>query len=184
MSLPALRFQVGAPFPSLVQGTSFIEVEKVSGVWRIKVNYELLGAPIPVTDPTGKVVVVFDLATKLYNLTTVATLIGVAIGSYREHTVAGDIVIAAGDITVLANKAVGAATNVILPPSASRGGVPVTVKDYRGDAAANNIRFVMDGAETLDQFNQATADANGSSLIDINKGKKTLYPLTAGGWYL
>lgn len=101
----------------------------------------------------------------------------------RVVTAAGDVTVGAGDENIVVNKTVGAATNVILPTSASRAGVPVRIKDGKFDAATNNLTLVPNGAETLDGFSAAAANANGVSKIDWNGGAKMLYPLAAGGWY-
>lgn len=102
---------------------------------------------------------------------------------YRTVTAAGDITASATDRVILANKAVGAATNVNLPTSASRNGIPLTVKDYKRDSLTNNITFVLAGVETIDGLAQAAANTAGLSKIDVNGSSKTLYPLTSGGWY-
>ncbi|MBV9984491.1 hypothetical protein [Bradyrhizobium sp.] len=105
--------------------------------------------------------------------------------NYRQVTAVGDVTVGASDLVILLNKIVPAPTNIILPAAASRqGGFPVTVKDYSGNAQANNIRFVLAAGETIDGFSQSTADANGASKITTNNGKKILYPLLSGGWYL
>jgi len=103
----------------------------------------------------------------------------------------GAPITAAGNVTVntiqpvyILNKTVGAPTSILLPTAASRNLIPVTVKDYKGDANTNNITFVPNGTETIDGFSPAAAITNGSALIDINYGKKTLFPLLSGGWYL
>jgi hypothetical protein len=104
--------------------------------------------------------------------------------TYRLVTAAGSVTVTGADQSILLNKTVGAATDIVLPTSATMtNGQPITVKDYKGDANTNNIRFVVSGVETIDGFSQATADTNGTSKIDINFGRKTLYPLTSGGWY-
>lgn len=103
---------------------------------------------------------------------------------YRLVTSAGAVTVGSTDLIILLNKTVGAATSIVLPTSASRGGMPITIKDIKGDANTNNITFTLAGVETIDGSNQAASDANGNSKIDINYGKKTLYPLLSGGWYL
>lgn len=178
-----IRVSVPAPFPARVRGVDFVTVTKLNGVWSIGIDYSLLGSPIPVSDPSTKVVAIFDLLTGIYNLTTINTLLAAAFGTYRMVTVAGDVAVAAGDTTILVNKTVGAATNIILPASASRQGVPIKVKDYKQDANTHNITFVLAGTETIDGMLQAAADTAGLSKIDINGDEKTLFPLTSGGWY-
>lgn len=185
MTLPvSVRVTVIASFPTRVQGSGFVTLAKANGIWTVGINYALLGSPIPVTDPSNKAVAIFDLTTGAYNLTTLATLIASAVNNYRIVTAAGDVTVLPSDAVILLNKTVGAATNIILPLSAARNGAPIRVKDYKKDANANNITFVLAGTETLDGLLQAAADVAGVSKIDINGDERTLYPLQSGGWYL
>ena len=182
MTLPVnLRVNVGAPFPSRVSGASFIVVSKANGVWNIAPDYTKL-ANIPPTQTQE--FVVYDPVTGAYGLLNVSTFITSNAGSYRLVSASGDVTITQFDVIILLDKTVGAATNVNLPLSGSRSGVPVTVKDLKGDANTNNITFVPALSETIDGFSAAAAAANGVALIDANYGSKTLYPLTSGGWYL
>lgn len=185
MTLPAnIRVNIGAPFPSRVAGSAYITAKKANGLWTIGPNYGALGTVTSITDPTNTQVVIWNSSTGIYNTITASNLVLNLISSYREVTAAGDVTILPSDAVILLDKAVGAATNIILPTSASRQGVPVTVKDLKGDANVNNITFVPNGSETIDGFNAAQSAANGVALIDIALGKKTLYPLTSGGWFI
>jgi hypothetical protein len=185
MTLPAnIRTNIGAPFPALVKGLAFIVVSKQNGIWTIQPNYPALQQSAQIVDPTKSEVVIFNTVTGQYTVISLAQLSAATQNIYRIVTAAGDVPVAASDITILMNKAVGAATNIDLPTSASRAGLPVTVKDYKGDANANNITFVPAAGETIDGFSAAASIANGVALIDINYGKKTLFPLTSGGWYV
>lgn len=185
MTLPAsIRVNAQFPFPSLVKGSGPIIIAKANGIWTVGFTIAQLAPMLVGSDPTTKLVLIYDQVTGAFLQTTIATLIGAAANTYRIVTAAGNVAVLATDLVILMNKAVGAATSIVLPPSVQRNGAPLTVKDLKGDANANNITFVPDGVETIDGFDAATAAANGSALIDINYGKKTLYPLTAGGWYL
>lgn len=178
-----IRVNLQAPFPSLIKTASFIVVSKLKGVWTVAIDYTKLSKIANIADPTVKDVVAYDEVTKVYNRISLATF-AATLNQYRIVTAAGDVNIAPGDTVILLNKLVGAATNIVLPASANRNGVPVVVKDLKGDGNANNITFVPALGETIDGFDAATAAANGTALIDINYGKKTLYPLQAGGWYV
>lgn len=103
--------------------------------------------------------------------------------SYTLVTGSGSYTVQSTDNIILLNKSVPAATSIILPASAARG-APITVKDYAYVANTDNITFVPQSGETIDGFSAAASSANGVALITINGGKKTLYPLTSGGWYV
>jgi hypothetical protein len=185
MTVPAnVRHNIGAPFPALVRGLAFITVAKANGIWTIQPNYPALQQSQQIVDPTTSEVVIYNTITQQYTTISLASLNAAAQGTYRTVIAAGDVPIAASDVTILLNKTVGAATNINLPTSASRLGLSVTVKDYKGDANTHNITFVPAAGETIDGFSAAAAAANGTALIDINYGKKTLFPLTSGGWYV
>lgn len=185
MALPvSIRVNVRAPFPALVEGANFITVSKSNGVWTIEGDYAQLAPLFATGDLSSSLLAIYDPATKQFNTITVGQIISASTASYRIVTIAGDVTIGASDITILLNKAVAAPTNILLPTSASRNGTPVTVKDYAGVANTDNITFVPASGETIDGFTASQAAANGTALIDVNYGKKTLNPLTAGGWYL
>lgn len=194
---PSIRVNVATVFPARAVGATYLTVVKANGVYTIKADYTLLNDLLAVPDPTKKEIVIRDRETNLFNrismsllaqaaasLVSTTGLTGAILNTHRIVTAAGDVTINPTDQIILLNKTVGAATNIILPTAASRNGVPVMVKDYKGDAVANNIRYQLAGIETIDGFNQATADANGSSLIDVNKGWKMISPLASGGWYI
>ena len=91
-----------------------------------------------------------------------------------------DIITAAGAVNVgtleagvAINKTVGAATTVNLPAACVRNGLPVIVKDMKGDAATNNITVVPNGADTI--------DGHANDVIAINLASRTYRPV-AGGW--
>jgi hypothetical protein len=185
MTLPAnVRVNVAVPFPSLVTGSGPILLSKNQGIWTVSFTIAQLSQLSTGFDPTTKLTIVYDQLTGGFTQIPLSSLIAAGLNTYRIVTAAGDVTILATDQTILMNKTVGAATNINLPTSGSRGGVPITIKDLKGDANTNNIRFVMNGTETLDGFSQASADTNGSSKIVTNYAKKTVYPLTSGGWYL
>jgi hypothetical protein len=185
MTLPAsIRVNVKAPFPSQVVGGGFVTVSKLKGVYTLGSSYAGLAPLLAFADLPASLIAVYDPATKQFNTVTASQVISSSLIGYRLVIAAGDVTIGASDLIILLAKTVPAATNIILPTALSRGGLPVTVKDYGYNAAANNIRFVMAGTETLDGFTQAQADTNGASKMTVNGMKKIIYPLTSGGWYL
>lgn len=75
---------------------------------------------------------------------------GVVPPVYREVTAAGDITADVSDDIIGVNKTAGEATNVNLGPAADRAGKILIIKDVKGDADANPITPVADGAELID----------------------------------
>ena len=183
MSLPPnVRVNIGAPFPARVVGGSFIVVTKANGIWSITPNYNLLANSPTLTNT--QVVAVFDPVSGSYKTMSLVTLMTIFANNYRTVTAAGAVTVSASDIVILMNKTAGAATSVNLPAASTRNGLPLTIKDLKGDANTNNITIVPSGTETIDGFSPAAAAANGVALIDINYGAKRLFPLSSGGWYL
>lgn len=74
--------------------------------------------------------------------------------------------------TVLLVNTSGGAVTVNMQPAASRLGSDITVKDDTGNAAANPISVVRNGAETIDGLT--------TYLIDSNYGAATFSPQTGG----
>lgn len=161
MTLPAnIRINVMVLFPARVQGSGFLTVTKANGIFTLGIDYSLLGTPIPINDPVNTVVAVFNLITKTYNLTTLATLIAAA-------TMADTTITAAGDVTVTTQtylrlkKTVPATTNIILPKSATRTGLELTVKDVAGNASSFNFALKGDGTEDVDGVTAAVGGYKG-----------------------
>jgi hypothetical protein len=185
VTLPAnIRINVKANFPTQVQGSGYVTLTKVNGIWTIANDYTVLGMLLPGFDPTAWFAAVENLSTKQFAVLSVAQLIAGGENTYREITAAGDVTVGVSDIGFLMNKTVGATTNINLPLANTRNGVPVWVKDYKGDSNVNNITFVMAGADTVDGFTQAQANANGRSKLALAYGTKTFWPRAAGGWYI
>ncbi len=183
MTLPAtIRVNVRVAFPTSVGGSAFITVSKANGAWTIAPDYRLL-AQSPGVSAT-QIVALQDTATGAFSYTTALLLAAAALFAYRRITVAGAVNALSTDIVLLFQKSPSGASTLNLPSSASRGGVPITVKDLTGDANTNNITVVPSSGETIDGFSASEAAANGVALIDRDYGSKTFYPLTSGGWYL
>ena len=181
MTLPAnIRVNVRAPFPTQVRGAAFVGVQKANGVWTIKPDYRLVA---PASGVTGRqIIAVQDVTTGLWSYLNVLSLTAATI-VYRIVTAPGAVTILSSDVTILLQKTTSGASTINLPNSATRGGLPVTVKDLTGDANTNNITFAPALGETIDGLSAAAAAANGLAVIDTDYGSKTLYPLQAGGWY-
>lgn len=91
-------------------------------------------------------------------------------------TVGSPYLVPAGIGKVLVNKAVGAPTGIKLNLASSYGGVPILIKDIKGDAGTNNITITFTG-ELVDGLSQLVLTTN-YAWVQI-----TPYPL-GGGFYL
>ena len=87
----------------------------------------------------------------------------------RVVTAAGAVTVSATEAGVALNKTVGAATVVNLPLSELRNGLPITVKDLKGDASTNAITLTATGGELID----------GSATLAIvnDRGYVQIFPL-------
>jgi hypothetical protein len=78
---------------------------------------------------------------------------------------------------VIVNKTVGASTFIQLNDAITYNGRPILVKDYKGDAATNNITIEFSGGEL--------ADGESTLVIDTDYGLIRLNPFPAGGaWFI
>lgn len=184
--MPAnIRINVKAPFPALVEGSGAVAVSKSNGIWTIELDYESLAALLASADLPAALIAIYDPVTQQFNTVTAAEVAALGINAYRFYPAAGPVEVLTSDTVILLNDNTPPPANIVLPTSQSRNGIPVTIKDYAGQAsAANPYTFVPATNETIDGFSAAQSAANGVALISIAYGKKTLYPLTSGGWYL
>lgn len=78
---------------------------------------------------------------------------------------------------VLLDKTVGVASYVQLLSAATYNGLPVLIKDFKGDAVTNNITITFTGGEL--------ADGDSTIVINVSYGAVWVNPLPGGGgWYL
>lgn len=182
MTLPAnIRVNVRAPFPSRAQGSAFIQVAKANGVYTIKPDYTVL-VQNPGVD-ANQIVALQDKVTGVWSYVSALAFISGAANSYRVVSSVGTFAVQPADVVILLQKASSGASTANLPTSASRGGVPFTIKDLTGDANTNNITIVPAAGETIDGLSASAAVTAGVALIDTDYGSRTLYPLLSGGWY-
>ena len=104
------------------------------------------------------------------------------ISSYRLVTTAGAVAVNPGDSVILLQKSPSGTSTINLTTSATSGG-PVLIKDMTGDASTNLITIVPQSGETINGLSASAALALGMTLIDIDYGSQTYYPLSSGGWY-
>jgi hypothetical protein len=89
-------------------------------------------------------------------------------------SVIGSVTVSATEGGVAINQTVGAPCAVTLPLASTRGGLPVIVKDMKGDANTNNITVTPNVADVLG------IDGNATDTININKGSRTYFPISTG----
>lgn len=76
---------------------------------------------------------------------------------------------------VLMDKTVGAASYVQFLLSSIYNGLPVLIKDEKGDAATNNITITFSGGEL--------ADGDSTIVLNVNYGAVWINPLPGGGGF-
>ncbi len=182
MSTPAnIRVNTGAPFPALVKGSGPVTIAKNNGVWTVGFQIANLGGMPIGTDPTTVEILLWNTVTKSFQQATLAQA-NASPAFQRLFTGAGNITVNANDRVILVKQAVAAAVNIILPTAVSRAGVPITVKDFAGVAAANPLTFVPSGADIIDGAGAPAA------VINDNWEAMTLNPITVqggpAGWWI
>jgi hypothetical protein len=168
---PNVTVNFPVPFPALVMGDGAVKLTKVNGVWHVGLAYtnQLDRVPLP-SAFAADTLLYYDPGTAAFYQVSITELFGL-VGSIPNpvfDTVAG-VYNVTTETVLLVNKTVGAANNVQLPTIASRNGVPIVIKDFKGDAAANNITALPSGAETI--------EGAGSKVINTNFGRLKLVPI-------
>lgn len=182
MSIPAIRTNVGVPFPALVQGSGPITIARNSGIWTVGLSFDLVnhvvpGAPAFPTD----YLLVYDSIQKAFlkvSISDFQALFNTAAPTPALDQAAGTYTVTTEQV-LLIKKTVPAAHNIQLPAAASRSGLGVIIKDVAGNAAANVATILPNGAETIDGLASLPINANygGFNLIPL--------PVSAGaGWYI
>lgn len=95
--------------------------------------------------------------------------------NYIIVTAAGTYNVQVADNIILINKTVAAANSVQLPLALARKGLPITVKDLKGDAATNQITVLPSGSETIDGLASVPINANygGFKFWPVQTGSST-----------
>lgn len=102
---------------------------------------------------------------------------GISVIITSGATLANPYVVATGVSKVLVDKSVGAATYITLGLASTYGGLPILIKDIKGDAGTNNITIDFTSGELVDGLSQLVLSTN-YAWVQI-----TPYPL-GGGFYL
>lgn len=177
MSLPEdIRVNVPIPFPTLVLASGPIAVSKSSGIWSVGFSFNGINQTVPLqANWATDLVLVWDSVAKTFITVSMATLASPPAPAPTYDTAAGTYNVTS-ETVLLINKAVPAASNIQLPTAASRLGVPIIIKDYAGNAAANVATILPNGAEKIDGL--------ASLPINSNYGGFKLIPIATGGWYI
>lgn len=166
--LPKIRVNTLVPFPSLVQGSGPVTIGKVKGIWTVGFSVTGLTNSLPsnANFPTDYVMVWDNIAKAFFSIS-----LSQLVAPTQASATASPYVVQATDDVVLCNLA--GALAITLPAANTRGGMPLTIKDVSGAAAAHNITANRAGADLID--GAATA------VISTNYGALRLLPI-ATGW--
>jgi hypothetical protein len=96
-------------------------------------------------DSANSLVAIYNKATGIWNVTTLATVVN-ASQTLQIITGVPDVNVAATDGLIVMNRTVSAASNVNLPSSATKIG-KVKVSDFKGDSGANIITVNATGTD-------------------------------------
>jgi hypothetical protein len=168
LSLPAnVRINIGAPFPTIIQGSSFITMGKVNGAWTIGASGKLIASQNPGVVPTDYVIVWDDVANRWLKI-SLSNLITVAAQAPTQRSVtASPIVVGVTDQRLNVNISAGSPT-CTLPQASTRSGLAVTFKDVGNNFAAHNL--------TITPFAGDTIDGAASLVLLNNRQAVTLVP--------
>lgn len=172
MSLPAnIRINVKVPFPTSVSGSSFIQVQKVNGIWTISPNYALLAQQLTIPNSTQKLVVIYDTLTGAYTTTSLAVLLSFANRAQRSITASGQLPITVTD-NILNFNSVSDLTPSI-PLASTRSGAPYTLNNMPG---SHTQTFSRTGTDTFDGATSlALAGGSRMTLVPYNDGVNNGY---------
>ena len=175
MTLPAnIRTNWSAPFPSKVTAAGPITIIKRNGIWTVGISFNALGQlPIGV-DPTRVQILVYNVVTGTFQTTTLAGVQSGGLATMIVTHAASPYPPLATDFFLLADTT-GGTVEIDLPPAANRGGVALSIKDYKGNAATNHITIKPQPGETLDSYTNAaplvlSANYDGVRLLPIIGG--------------
>jgi hypothetical protein len=137
-------------------------------------DYSLLSELTSSLDPANSLVAVYNKSSRVWNTTTLATILSAA-QTTQIVTSGATVNAAAADGLIIINKTVGSATTVNVPASASKIG-KLKIVDWKGDAGTNNITIVPNGTE---KFNGNLS----SWVIAADGGSVILDPISTGLGY-
>lgn len=158
MTLPAsIRVNASAPFPATVKASAPVTINKQNGIWTIRFQIANLAVLPGGTDPTKVLLLVYNQLTNVFQQTTLSAITSTN-PPETVITVANSPYTPLATDTFLMVDTTGGAIEIDLTAAAARNGVSLVIKDYKGNAAVNNITIkpVGGGApETIDGFTNA-----------------------------
>lgn len=177
MTLPAnIRVNVNVPFPAFVQGSSFLTLTKVNGVWTVGASGDLLGAQTPGASTTDYVLV-WDSVAKGWLKVSLANLLTLTSQARAQRSVTSSpIIVGTTDQILNVNISSGVPT-CTLPQASTRAGLPVTFKDVGANFVAHSL--------VITPFSGDTIDGQANLVLNQSRESVTLVPFNDGintGW--
>lgn len=155
MTLPAnVRVNTPAPFPATVKGNGPVTIAKANGIWTVGFSITNLGQLGAGTDPTKVQLLVWDELSATFQQTTIAALTSTNSPATKINHTNSPYTPLASDTFLLVDTT-GGAVEIDLTLAADRNGVSLAIKDYKGDAATNNITIKPQAGETVDSYTNA-----------------------------
>lgn len=149
-----IRVNTSVPFPATVKGGGPVSIAKQTGIWTVSLSFAGLTSLPPGTDPTKVQLLVFNQLNNVFQQTTVAALLSTNAPATIITTANSPYTPQPTD-TFLKVDTTGGAVTINLPLAVNRNGISLVVKDYKGNAAVNNITIVPQVGETIDNYTHA-----------------------------
>lgn len=179
MALPArIRVNASVPFPSLVQGSGPITVNKVNGVWTVGFAFQNFPTINPPVDPTAYYTMVYNPTSNTYSILTIASFYAsIYVGAVVVITGSGTVTVTPANTAIILNKSIAGATTINLPSVASRNGLPLLIADYAGNAGDITINAL--GSDAIMGVAAWTLTSTGGAGFG---GSIRLFPVAGVGW--
>jgi hypothetical protein len=164
---PSIRVNAQFPFPSLVQGSGPIGINKQNGIWTITLSFSGLTPSNSIPSPSTTYSLVWDSSTNIYYLVPISAVNSNKV--VKILTAAGPYTALVTDEVLIVKQTVGAPFTVNVNWAART--KPLRIVDGRGDSSTNNISIVPSAGQTQ------LAIVNYVYVINGNGGSITLTPL-------
>lgn len=174
MTLPAnIRVNIGAPFPSIVRGSGPITIQKTNGIWTVGLGFIQLPSVPGGADPTQIYLLAYNNQTGVFQKISIAGLLSTNSPATIVTSAQSPYPPLATDTFLLVDTT-GGPVEIDMPLAAARNNVSLAIKDYKGNAAVNNITIKPTNPETIDGFTHAAP-----LVINTNFDGVNLRPATA-----